>query len=130
MRRAYPDVYPAVRRGQQRLVTSTDEEKRAENEAAFRQANETIRAVERRLDPPLERVPYICECEDPHCREPVRLTAEEYEHVRLDGATFAIAPGHHSEGQIVETHGHYLVVQKPDAGGAVARALDPRREDV
>jgi hypothetical protein len=107
-------------------VTSTDEEKRAENEAAFRQANEEIRAAERELDPPLERVPYLCECDDIHCREPIRLTAAEYEHVREDGATFAIAPGHLSEGELVETHDDYLVVRKPDVGGKVARALDPR----
>ena len=110
-------------------MTSTDEEKRAENEAAFRQANEEIRAAERRPDPPLERVPYLCECEDIRCRESIRLTAAEYERVRADGATFAITPGHHSEGEIVEEHDHYLVVHKPDPGGAVARALDPRGED-
>jgi hypothetical protein len=110
-------------------VTSTDEEKRAENEAVFRQANEQIRAAERQLDPPLERVPYLCECDDVRCREPIRLTAAEYERVREDGATFAIAPGHPSEGDVVETHDGYLVVRKPDGGGEVARALDPRRED-
>ena len=101
----------------------------AENEAAFRQANEEIRAAERRLDPPLERVPYLCECEDVRCRESIRLTAAEYERVREDGATFAIAPGHHNEGEIVAVHDHYLVVRKADVGGAVARSLDPRGED-
>jgi len=122
-------VYPPPRRRDRGVVTSTDEEKRAENEAAFRQANEQIRAAERRLDPPLEQVPYLCECEDVRCRESIRLTAAEYEHVREDGATFAITPTHHSEGVIVEEHDHYLVVRKPDGGGAVARALDPRGED-
>jgi hypothetical protein len=110
-------------------VTSTDEEKRAENEAAFRRANEQIRAAERELQPPLERVPYLCECDDVRCREPIRLTAAEYEHVREDGATFVILPTHRDEGEIVETHDDYLVVCKPDGGGKVARALDPRRED-
>jgi hypothetical protein len=116
-------------RGHQRLVTSTDEEKRAENEAAFRRANEEIRTAERQLDPPLDRVPYLCECDDVRCHEPIRLTAAEYERVREDGATFAIAPGHSSQGEIVEEHDDYLVVRKPDGGGEVARALDPRGED-
>ena len=110
-------------------MVSGDEKKRAENEAAFRAANERIRAAERELDPPLERVPYICECDDVHCREQIRLTAAEYERVREDGATFAIALGHPTDGDTVEEHEQYLVVRKPDGGGEVARALDPRGED-
>jgi hypothetical protein len=110
-------------------VTSTEEEKRAENEAAFRQANEAIRAAERELDPPLDRVPYICECDDVRCRETIRLTAAEYERIREEGATFAIARGHHTEGDVIEEHEGYVVARKPDGGGAVARSLDPRGED-
>lgn len=115
--------------GQGKVVISRDEKKRAENEARFRAANEQIRAAERELDPPLERVPYICECDDVHCREQIRLTSAEYERVRRDGATFAIAPGHPSDGDPVEEHEEYLVVRKQDGGGEVARALDPRGED-
>ena len=105
------------------------EQKRAENEAAFREANEQIRAVERELEPPLERVPYLCECDDVRCHEPIRLTADEYERVRENGATFLIVPGHSSDGDVIEEHGDYLVVVKPDGGGRVARALDPRKEE-
>jgi hypothetical protein len=108
------------------LVAVGNEEKRAENEAAFRDANEHIRAAERELDPPLDRVPYLCECDDVRCREAIRLTAAEYERVRADGATFAIARGHSSQGDVVEEHEHYLIVRKQDDGGDVARALDPR----
>ena len=110
-------------------MTIGNEEKRAANEAAFRDANEQIRAAERELDPPLERVPYLCECDDVRCHEPVRLTAEEYERVREDGATFVIVAGHSSEGDVVEEHADYLVVRKPDGGGEIARALDPRAEE-
>ena len=106
-----------------------NEEKRAENEAAFRDANERIRAAEVELGPPLERVPYLCECDDVDCHEPVLLTAREYERIREDGATFAVAHGHPGEGEIVEEHEEYFVVRTSDGGGAVARALDPRRED-
>jgi len=109
-------------------VISGDERKRAENEAAFREANERIRATQRELNPPLERVPYLCECDDVGCREPIRLTAGEYERVRDDGATFAIVPGHSSAGEVVEEHEDYVVVHKRDGGGQVARALDPRRD--
>jgi hypothetical protein len=110
-------------------VISGDETKRAESEATFRYANEQILAAERKLDPPLDRVPYICECDGVRCRKPIRLTAPEYEHVRSDGATFAIAPGHSSDGAVAEDHDNYLVVRKQNAGGEVARALDPRGED-
>ena len=63
--------------GHRRSVTTRDEEEHAENEATFRDANERIREAERELDPPLDRVPYICECDDMGCREVVRLTAAE-----------------------------------------------------
>jgi hypothetical protein len=110
------------------VVIPADERKRAENEAAFREANERIRAAERRLQPPLESVPYLCECDDVRCRELIQLAASEYERIRADGATFAIVPGHSSDGDVVEEHEQYLVVHKRDGGGEVARALDPRRD--
>ena len=57
---------PAVAWAQAWVVTSREEEKRARNEATFRAANERIREAEQELDPPLERVPYLCECDDVH----------------------------------------------------------------
>lgn len=48
---------PEVARGQPRVVTSREEEKRADNEATFRAANERIREAEQELDPPLARKP-------------------------------------------------------------------------
>ena len=121
---------PAVAWAQAWVVTSREEEKRARNEATFRAANERIREAEQELDPPLERVPYLCECDDVHCHEPMRLTAPEYEHIRENGATFGVLRGNSSNGEVVEEHGHYVVVRKPDgSGGEVARALDPRGED-
>jgi hypothetical protein len=123
-------VYPGVPGETTRVVATRHEEKRAENEATFREANEQIRAAERRLEPPLERVPYLCECDDVRCYEPVRLTAAEYERIREDGATFLIVPGHSTDGDVVAEHDGYLVVRKQDRGGEVARVLDPRKEGV
>jgi hypothetical protein len=105
-----------------------DDAERAANEATFREANERIRDAQRELDPPLDRPPYICECDDTKCRETIPLTAAEYERIRADGATFAIVPGHSSQGDVVEEHEHYLLMRKTDAGAEVARALDPRKE--
>ncbi|HKN63254.1 MAG TPA: hypothetical protein VJV76_02875 [Gaiellaceae bacterium] len=120
---------PGARRGRHGLVATGDEEKRAANEATFREANEQIRAAERRLEPPLERVPYLCECDDVRCTELVRLTSGEYERVREDGATFFIVAGHSSTGDVVARHDNHLVVRKSGDGGEVARALDPRKEE-
>lgn len=110
-------------------MISRDEEKRAANEATFRDANERIRAAERELEPPLERVPYLCECDDVQCRELIRLTKPEYERIRQDGATFAVLSGHRSDGHVIEEHDTYVVVRKTDGGGEVARALDPRGDE-
>jgi hypothetical protein len=104
-------------------VTSREDEKRAANEATFRDANERIRAIELELEPPLG------ECDDLDCRELMPLTALEYERIREDGATFAVLRGHDSDGVVIEEHERYLVVRKPAGGGDVARALDPRREE-
>ena len=51
-------------RGHEKFVTTGNEEKRAESEATFRNANEHIRATERELAPPLDRVPYLRESDD------------------------------------------------------------------
>ena len=107
------------------METGSDQ-KRAANEAAFREANERIRAAEQALDPPVEHVPYLCECDDVRCHEPIRLTAGEYERVRADGATFLVARGHPTQGDVVADKGHYSVVRKKDGAGEMARALDPR----
>ena len=115
--------------GHVRVMTSREAEKRAANEAMFRDANERIRATELEVNPPLQRVPYLCECDDLECRELMPLTALEYERIREDGATFGVLRGHDSDGVVIEEHEHYLVVRKPAGGGDVARALDPRREE-
>ena len=110
-------------------MSDDDDPQRAANEAVFRDANEQIRDADRRLQPPIDRVPYLCECDDVECRGLMRLTALEYERVRQDGATFAVLRGHSSDGDVIEEHDNYLVVRKAAAGGQVARALDPRGED-
>jgi hypothetical protein len=110
-------------------VTAREDEKRAANEATFRDANERIRAAEVELSPPLERVPYLCECDDLECRELLPLTATEYERIREDGATFGVLRGHASDGDVIEEHEQYVVVRKRAGGGEVARARDPRREE-
>jgi hypothetical protein len=97
------------------------------NDAIFREANERIRSAAEGYD--LEgRVPFICECADPGCREIVQLTLDEYRDVRRNGRRFVNAPGHDEAAQdwaeVVEDHGGYVVVEKIGAAGAVAEQLE------
>jgi hypothetical protein len=107
-------------------MATNAEAKRAENEAAFREANERIEAAAIELNPPLERVPFLCECDDVACRELIPLTCEEYEHVRTDGAVFVVAPGHWNGSEILEERDTYAVIRKVGGEAEVARALNPR----
>jgi hypothetical protein len=110
-------------------VRAEEEEERAANEATFREANERIRQAERELDPPLERVPYLCECEEPSCHEPIRLSAPEYELVRDHPTYFVIVSGHSTDGEVVAERDGYVIVRKTGRGGAVAAETDPRKEE-
>jgi hypothetical protein len=110
-------------------VSARDEEERAANEATFREANERIREAQRELQPPLERVPYLCECEEPSCHEPIMLTAEEYEAVRGEATWFVIVSGHPTDGEVVSERDGHSVVRKTGRGGAVAVQTDPRKDD-
>jgi hypothetical protein len=105
---------------------TTSEERKAENEAAFREANERIRATAEALQPPLERVPYLCECEDAGCRETIRLASEEYELARSDPTWFVIVAGHPTDGDAVREGEGYLIVRKTGRAAEVAVELDPR----
>jgi len=73
--------------------TDLTNERIAENQASFRDANEKIEAAADSMEL-LGRVPFICECADPTCMEIVRLNLEEYENVRQHPARFYTAPGH------------------------------------
>src|SRR2546423_15623304 len=90
-------------------------ERVARNDATFREANEHIaeRADAYGVD---GRIPFICECAEESCREIVRLTSDEYEHVRSNGAHFLNAHGHvvaaGKHAQVVEEHERYTIVEK------------------
>jgi hypothetical protein len=109
---------------------TTPEERKAADEATFREANERIREAERELHPPLDRVPYLCECEDTSCREPIRLERDEYERVRSDPTWFVLVPGHPTTGEVVRACGDYVIARKTGEAAEVAAELDPRGEDL
>lgn len=106
---------------------SRAEERKAENEAVFRDANEEIEAVRTELTKLDGKTPFYCECEDPACREILRLDIGEYEFVRASPIRFMIARDHaHDEASIVAEHESYVVVEKQGTAARVARETDPR----
>jgi hypothetical protein len=98
----------------------------AQNEAVFRAGNERIDAI---IDTTSGTAPYLCECGNADCFEPVPLTHAEYEGVRTHPARFFVAPGHEdlSAGEVVvEELGRYTIVEKQGAEGEIATRTDPR----
>lgn len=57
-----------------------------------RDANDRIASKARRLHF-TARIPFLCECEDPHCRDLVLLAPDGFDAVRRDGGT-VLAAGH------------------------------------
>jgi hypothetical protein len=106
---------------------ASTEARKAYNEALFRDANESVRAVQEELGMPEGRMPFICECEDPACRTIIRLTQAAYEELRADARRFVIAPGHPSNGEPVERHADHCVVEKSGVSAEIAEATDPRK---
>jgi len=109
-------------------METQEEVRKAHNEALFRDANESVRAVQEDLGMPDGLMPFLCECNDPQCRTIVRLTTVEYEEIRAEPTRFFLAPGHPSAGKVVAEHSNYTVADKTGIGAEVAVETDPRKE--
>jgi hypothetical protein len=104
-----------------------EHERRALNEALFRDVNERIAESAERFD--ADKTEFVCECADPNCTERVPATLAEYQDVRKKPTTFLLAPGHVEPDieQVVSDRGRFHVVEKTQE--VVRRAvirLDPR----
>lgn len=102
---------------------SYQEDRRAENEALFRTANESIkRAAEREQRP---ATAFICECGRESCLETLVVSHETYRRVRGETDQFLLIPGHEldADEQVVEHGDGYLIVDKTGSGERVARRL-------
>lgn len=51
----------------------------------------------------VSRVPMLCECAAPDCRQLVMISLPEYRQIRDDPDRFLTAPGHHIDGAEVQT---------------------------
>ena len=102
------------------------QERIAQNNSRFRDANEHIRraAEEYRVG---IAVPFICECPDPTCMEVVRLELADYRDVRTNPRAFLKAvshgPGPGPAARILAEHDGHMVVEKTGYAGEVAEQL-------
>jgi hypothetical protein len=98
----------------------------ARNEAIFRSVNERSRGPAPHVTGPL---PYFCECGHVDCIDQLRLHDAEYEGVRQRSNHFFVIPGHEIPDveRVVETHDHYVVIEKHADTIPIVEGTDPRR---
>ncbi|HEV8250424.1 MAG TPA: hypothetical protein VGQ15_10665 [Gaiellaceae bacterium] len=94
-------------------------ERKARNEALFREVNERRAAIDRQARggwaDPTELFEFVCECGvEGGCEGRVQMTLEEYESVRQQDDRFPVVPGHESPEieTVVERNERYVVVDK------------------
>jgi hypothetical protein len=81
-----------------------------------RRANERlVRAVGNIVEPE-KQVPFICECMDASCTDPVPMTLREYEAVRAHPRRFALVPGHPTVAgeRIIGEDARFQITEKPN----------------
>jgi hypothetical protein len=108
-----------------------ERERRAKNEALFREVNERIEELSRRAgiaDDDSLLPGFVCECSREDCTELLETTYQEYEAVRAHPRRFLVLPGHEDleVDRVIERHKDSLVVEKRDDVNEIAIAHDPR----
>jgi hypothetical protein len=110
-----------------RSSVSRSVERAAENEAAFREANEGLEEEAAKLGFSGERTPYLCECEEERCTQVIQLTRDEYEAVRAKPKSFFLVPGHQGPDDVViREEAAFTVIEKTDKEGDLVEERDPR----
>lgn len=107
-----------------------DRERRARNEALFREVNERVEEVSSRLsyDAPADVTGFVCECSQEDCTELIEITYAQYEAVRSEPRRFLVRTGHEDlkVDRVVERYPGFLVVEKFGEAGEIAIERDPR----
>ena len=103
----------------------------ARTQSLFRDVNERVCEINATFADYVPLGDWICECAENACVERIALTTEEYEQIRADATTFAVAPRvEHVFEQIeavVRRTDRYWVVQKSGPAGELVKRVDPRR---
>lgn len=88
-------------------------DKRPENEALFRAANEQLKNQLSSLQE-YGRIPFVCECSDADCMQVVDVPLAKYEEVRAGPNHFMLRAGHETPAheRVVAQQDGYVVVEK------------------
>jgi hypothetical protein len=108
-----------------------EHERRAgRNQSLFRDVNERVNDVNKAHGLWVTLSDWICECADETCTQPIELTPQQYETVRVDPTHFLVAPGPDhvvsDVERVIEQHPRYWVVSKVGDAAVVATHLDRR----
>jgi hypothetical protein len=114
---------------------SASDERRALNEAIFRDLNERVKEIDERLEPngmgtSATEVEFLCECGDLECATRFTISRPEYEQVRQEPSHFMVLPGHVDETieHVHDVRPGYVIVEKDGDAAEMARETDPRDE--
>jgi hypothetical protein len=105
------------------------EEGLARTEAVFRSINERIRELGLRFGS--DELEFICECADETCTERVRLTLDQYEHIRALSTRFVVVTGHEATPlveRVVFSNPQFAIVNKVGLAAQIVAEADPRRQ--
>jgi hypothetical protein len=93
---------------------ATREQRLAQNQENFRDANKRLGEVVSRAELDVNIIPFLCECADEFCLDRIELSLSQYEDAHVLPDSYVILPGHpRIEGEEVLEHlGTFLVVQK------------------
>lgn len=102
----------------------------AQNEALFREINESIRELASTHGDADHVYDFYCECSNADCIFRVALRLAEYEAVRAHGDRFVVLPEHDLPEieTVVERRPGWWVVEKQGEPAQLAEELDPRRD--
>ena len=110
------------------MTTST--ERKALNEATFREANDRLEHGARELLPPEDEslVPFLCECPRTNCTNVLLLTLVEYQDVRARSSLALAVPGHEDPEieRVVERNDRFVVTEKFGRAAELFTEADPR----
>jgi hypothetical protein len=111
-----------------------ERERRAKNEALFREVNERVEELSSRLGSTGDEellAGFVCECSRAACTELLQVTYGTYERVRENPRRSLVLPGHEDleVDRVVEVHKDYLVVEKRSNASGIAEEHDPRSDE-
>jgi anti-anti-sigma factor len=117
------DRQEAVRITQEKVETVY---RAARNQSMFRVVNEQMRELNEAFATLTDTYTIACECYDTGCITTIQIRAEEYLRVRAEPRRFVVRPGHLLTDleHVVEESDAYVVVEKTDTAGDVAKLLD------